>query len=397
MPQNNPVNVADSRLLIVSEATFGVTPTPSDVATYAARALEFVTANVGPVEQGNVRDKQDRSLGRGMRSGYVEGRKEPGELSIVTSIKTRAAATTALKELALYKAAGLKATTGASVVLSTPANPVEDGDFASASVELIAGSGAASTKAETVRGCVVKSLKWEGGDKELMLTASGASNGNHVTRGALESITVIIGATTLTHTAEESYRLQPGYYLCESEVILVGTVTAGATSTGITRAQLGTSAAAHTSKPLYPYLPSGIAFTGAPIAEPTATVTVDGVALRAMAFSVELMSGLDHLPGETGSAYTQGVKTTRYDVKASVKMVLHVDDVALLGKATARKSVAVSLVQGTAGGGRVTFAMPTCEIAPPVVPDTVNDVAIIDLEMRVRDNAGNDAITITFD
>jgi hypothetical protein len=397
MAQTNPVNVLDSRLLIVSETAFGTTPTPADVAAYAARALEFTAASLGPIEQGEVRDKKDRSLGRGMRSGFVEGRKQPGPVSVELSIKSRASATTALRELALYRAAGLKATTTSAVALTTPANPVEDGDFASCSMEMIAGTGAATTKAETVRGCVIKSLKWDGGDQELKLTATGASNGNHVTRGALESITVIIGATTLSHTAEESYRLQPGYYLCESEVILVGAVTAGSTSTGITRAQLGTSAAAHTTKPLYPYLPAGISFTGAPIAEPISSVIVDGVTLRALSFSVELTTGMDHLPGETGSAYVQGVKTVRYDVKATAKLVLKVDDVALLGKATARKSVAVSFSQGTAGGGRVTFSMPTCELEAISVPDSPTDIAIIDLNMRVRDNVGNDALSITFD
>jgi len=59
--------------------------------------------------------------------------------------------------------------------------------------------------------------------------------------------------------------------------------------------------------------------------------------------------------------------------------------------------VAVSFSQGTAGGGRVTFSMPTCELEAISVPDSPTDIAIIDLNMRVRDNAGNDALSITFD
>lgn len=399
MAQNNPVNAWDSRLLIATETTFGATPAPADVATYAARAVEFISANLGGSESGEVRAKKDRSLGRGMQSGFIEGRKAPGAISVEMSVKSRSAVDAALKEAVLYKAAGLKSTTnaGVSVVLSCVPSPLESGDFASCTIERIAGSALAAYEAETARGCLIKTLKWDGGDQELKLTASGASNGNKTTRGALESITVLIGATTLTHTAEESYRLQAGYYLCESEVILVGAVTAGATSTTITRAQLGTSAAAHTTKPLQPYVPAGIAFTGSPIAEPVSSVTVDGVALRCTAFSVELSTGIDHLPGETGSAYSQGAKETRYDVKPSAKLVLSADQVALLGKSTARKTVAVSFSQGTAGGGRVTFSMPYCEIEPITVPDTVGDVAIVDLALRCRDNTGNDAITITFD
>lgn len=399
MANQNPVNAWDSKLLLVSETTFGTTPTPADVATYAARAVEFIDASLGPSEQGGVRDKKDRSLGRGMKSGFVEGRKAPAPISISLSVKSRSAVDAALKEAVLYKGAGLKSTTnaGTSVVLSMVANPIETADFASFTAERVQGSGLAVYEAETARGCVVKTLKWEGGDQELKLTASGANNGNKVSRGALESITVIIGATSLTHTAEESYRLQPGYYFCESEVILVGAVTAGATSTTITRAQLGTSAAAHTGKPLQPLLPAGIAFTGSPIAEPVSTVTIDGVALRALSFSVELTTGMDHLPGETGSAYAQGVKEVRYDVKPSAKLVLHADDVALLGKATARKVVTVAFSQGTAGGGRVTFSMPYCELEAVSVPDTIQDVAIVDLGIRCRDNTGNDALTITFD
>ena len=398
MAQTNPVNAWDSRALLATESTFGTTPTPASVAAYAARAVEFINLKMGPVEVGQVRPKKDRNLGRGMQSGFVEGRVAPIAFTLDLSVKSRSAVDASLKELAVYKAAGLKVTTntGTSVVLSTVATPIETADFASMSIERPQGSGLAVYEKETIRGGVVKSLKWEGGDKELSLSAAGVGIGK-TTSGALESVSLLIGDASVSFTAEESYRITAGYYLCESEIILVGAVTPGSTSAAITRAQLSTSAAAHTNKPMQPYLPTGIAFTGTPIAEPVCTVTVDGVTLRAMSFSIDLTTGLDLLPGETGSKYVQGAKEVRYDVKPAVKMVLHADDVALVGKVTARKLVALSISQGTAGGGRVTFSLPYCEIAAPEVPDSVNDIAIVDLTFRVRDNSGNDALNVTFD
>lgn len=398
-----PVNAWDERLLAATETTFGVTPTPASTGAYAALALEVISAAMGPVEVGQVRPKRDRNLGRGMQSGFVEGRVEPMAFSVSLSPKSRAAVDASPLELALYKAAGLKVTTNAStsVVLSMVPTPIESADFASCSLSRFLGSGAAAFEREVLRGCLVTGLRLEGGDKEVLATFTGKGVGKR-TSGALDSITLASGGTTtLTHTAEESYRLSKGYYLCESEIIEVvndSDVGYGSTSTTIARGVLGSSAVAHTAKPLYVYVPAPT-FTGAPIAEPNATCSIGGVTMRLLSWSMDLTTGLDMLPGETGSKYVQGAKAVRYDVKYSVRAVLDGNGVSNLGKAQQRAwagALPVSLSQGAVAGGVVTLASSYCEIEPFAVPDTETDVAIVDIGLRVRDNAaGNNAITIT--
>lgn len=385
-----PVNAWDAAVLVVSESTLGTVPAPA-----ASQALEFITCDTGMAEVGDTRGKKDRNPGRGMQNEFVEGRVKPMAFTVETSCKSRAANTTVPKESAVMKAAGLLETVGgASVAYTTPADPIGSAAFSPLSLYRVFGKSPYVYEAEQMRGGVVKTLSWTGGDKELTLKASGAGIGKYWL-GYVDSVTMLIGATTLTVTGDDIYRISPGYYQCESEVILV---TSGNYSTGvfqITRAQVATAAAGHTAVPWRPYVPA-LTYLGSPISEGgTVTVTVDSVVLRAMAFHVDLTTGMDHLPGESGSKYTQGVKSIRYDWKAGAKLVLHSDDVAMLGKATQRKAVAVSFVQGGTAGGIYTFSLPTCEIEPFKVPDTANDVAIVDVSFRVRDSsAGNDAGSI---
>jgi hypothetical protein len=319
--------------------------------------------------------------------------------SFATSLKSRAAVDTAPHVLALLKAAGLKVTTnaGVSVVVTPSATPLESGDFVSASLTRFEGSGLGVMLAETLRGCVAKALSIKGGNSELLATFTGAGIGKTEARGRLDSITVLIGALSLTITAEESYRLTPGYYLCEAEIIQVTAVTPGATTATIVRGALASTAAAHAAVPMVPYRPPTVTFVGSPIAEPVSTVTLGGIALRCRSWSIDITTGLDLLEPETGSKYSQGAKATRYDAKVSLQLVLSGDQVSLLGKATARPNLALSIVQGTGVGGIVTIAAPNCEVVPFVTPDTNNDIAVVDVTLRLRDGAstGNDMFTLT--
>jgi len=394
---SKPVNSWNTSLLVMPEVTFGTVPTPASTAAYAALALEIINANLGPAgELGLTRGKQDRNQGRGMQNGFVEGRVTPIEFNVVTSVKSRATADAAPLELALYKAAGMSgADTGSTYTVSLVGTPIDSGDFVSVSLRRQLGIGTAAAEAETLRGCVVRNLRWEGGDKEVMLTASGAGIGKY-TFGAIDSITLADGSgTSLTITAEESYRLGLGYYLCESEIIAVTATTAGATSATIARAQLGTTGVAHSAKPLRPYLPS-LAFTGSPISEANTTVSIDSIDdFRLLSWSVDFVTGMDLLDGETSSRYIQGPKSVRYDVRINVRLLLNGDQVSLLRKATARKLVDVNLQQGTGSGSIITIASSYCEVEPFVVPDTNNDVAVCDVTFRVRDDSsGNNALSI---
>ncbi len=387
-----PVNGWDARVLAVNEATFG---TP--VAPAAAQGLEFITLSMGPSEVGVTRPKKDRNLGRGMQGAFVEGRVQPIDFSLETTCKSRVAVDTVPKEDPIYRGAGLNQiiTGGVNIGYYLAAAPVEGGAFLGLGLYRSLGGGTATYEAEQLRGGVVKALSWSFGDKEVTLKATGAAIGKYH-QGNVPSITLSDGVgTALTISAEESYRLSVGYYQCESEIIRITSIVDGATSAVIARSQLGSSGAAHSAKPLYPYLPVPT-YAGSPISEANVgAITVDGVTLRILSGSIDFTSGMDLLPGESGSRFIQGVKTLRYNVTATLKLVLHKEDVSLLGKARARKSMAVSIVVGAGTGQVLTFALPQAEIDPIVVPDTANDVAIVSVKVKGKDSAtGNDMFSL---
>lgn len=390
---SNPLNGWDRRL-----AMYSVGASITDAASYAALFRSVIAVDMGPAEVGVIRSKQDRGPGRGMQDGWVEGRVQPIPFSVQTSLKSRADQDDPPLELALYKAAGLKVTTNAStsVVLTPSATPVETGDFAFADLVRLLGSGDADIAFERLANCVVREIALEGGDKEVQATFTGIGQRKYL-GGSLDSITLADGSvTSLTTTAEQSYSLGSGYYLCESEVILV-TPTLGGTSHTIARAQLGTTGAAHAAKALKPYVPAGIAYSGAPIPESlTTTVTLDGIALRVTSWKANITTGMDMLPGETGSKYSQGALEKRTDVTITMSVIAKGDDVRWLNKATARKTVTASLVQGTTAGGIVTVAAPYCEIVAAPMTEPENGPSEIQIQLRVRDNgSGNNSFSIT--
>lgn len=389
-----PISSWDMRVLAGSESALGTPP-----AMTSAQALECINLNTGPLEVGRTRPKQDRNIGRGHTNAFVEGRVDPIAFDLLTSWKTRADADDSPKEFALLKAAGLKQTvnSGTSNVFTFPADPIGSGDFAS--LALLRGFGPDSYRyeAEQLRGGVVRSLEFSGGDKELMLKAAGVAVGKY-SLGYVASVTLADGSgTTLTLSATDSYKVGPGYYKIEDEVIYVDATTLiGATSRTIARAQLGTTGAAHSAVPMVPHMPASLTYVGSPISEVLTTVTIDSIATRALAFSLSIETGMDLLAGETGSKYIQGVKSTRFKVSGSVKMNYLKEYTQWAGKATARKSVAITLVCGTVAGGIVTFSLPQCELRPFAVPDTANDIAVVDVPFEAFDSSsGNDEMSIT--
>lgn len=393
MASTHPVNAHDMHLLAAFESAFGTQADPA-----AANALQVISCSLGNVETPDVRPKKDRSIGRGMQDGYVSGDVPPIDWSVTTSVKTRGAVDDAPLEYVLYKAAGLKATTnvGTSHVLSMSTTPIESGDFASATLQRNLGSGDSSALAEALRGCVAKKLVWSGGNKEIELVASGSGIGKR-TYGGIDSITLANNSvTSVTITAQESYRLQPGFYQCESEIIQVTAVSYGSTSATIVRGALSSTAAAHTAQPLRPYLPAAT-YAGSPIAEPTSTCVLGAISpIRLIEWSVDFTTGIDLLPHETSSAYVQGAKSVRYACAIKAKAVLYGARVDLAGMAAQRTAVSLSLSQGSAAGGIITFGASNVEVMPFSIPDTNNDVAIVDLEFRLRDGGtASDMFTVT--
>lgn len=396
-----PVNSWDMALGVVSEATFGTTPVPADAAAFKARFLECISANLGGAAQvGVVRPKQDRGIGRGPTEGFVEGRVEPIDWNVMLSVKSRSANDGTPLENALYKAAGLNSQDAGSTWTLTPAaTPIQSSNFAGVSLYRVLGKGLAAYQAEQLRGGVCRSLKWEGGDKELMLTASGVGVGKR--SPGMVTATFSDGSTTTMTLAstEDSYRIDLGYYLIESEVVLVTAYTAGSTTATATRAQLGTTGAAHAAQDAYPYMPALTSqFTGAPISEASSSVDLAGVSgVRCINWSFELTTGMDLLPGETGSQTIQGAKYGRMDAKMNLRLVLSQQQLTMIGRAHSRPSIACTVNQGSGTGSLFSIACAQGEIINFNVPDTANDVAVVDVGLRLRDSAaGNDLFTVTF-
>jgi hypothetical protein len=318
--------------------------------------------------------------------------------SVQTSLKTRSAVDAVPGEVQLYKAAGLGRTVnaGVSYVLAPTATPVESADMVTQTFTRLLGRSPGEMEYERLTGCFADTVKLEGGDKEVMATFSGMGQVKG-TGTAIASITVLIGATTITCTAAESYAYAEGYYMCESEAILVGPVTYGGTTINITRGQLGTAAAAHTTKPIYPLLPAGVVYAGTPISEAlTTTATLFGITVPVLKWNVTIKTGLSASPGETGSAYFQKVITKRYDVSCAFDLLLKGDDVRHFNRARTQAANAVTLVQGTAVGGVITIGLPYTELVAPAAKDNANDSITVSCSLRVRDNvAGNNAFSIT--
>ena len=395
-----PVNSWDMALRAISETTFANTPTPADAAAYKAPFLQVISANLGPAAQvGVVRPKQDRGIGRGMTEGFVEGRVEPLDFNVMLSVKSRTANDTAPLELALYKAAGLNCQDAGSTYTLTPSmTPIQSSHFASVSLHRFLGSGLAAYQAELLSGGVCRSLKWEGGDKELTLTASGA--GVKKQSQGMVTATFADGSTTTMTLAstEDSYRIGLGYFLIESEIVLITAYTAGSTTATATRAQLGTTGAAHTAADAFPYIPALTSqFTGSPISEATSSVDLAGVSgVRCINWGFELQTGMDLLPGETGSQTIQGALYKRMDAKLNLRLVLSQQQLTMIGRARSRPSIACTVNQGSGTGSLFSIACAQGEIANFTVPDTANDVAVVDVGLRLRDStAGNDMFTVT--
>ena len=108
-----------------------------------------------------------------------------------------------------------------------------------------------------------------------------------------------------------------------------------------------------------------------------------------------MKTGIQHLPGETGSQRVQGLKVVRYDFTVTAKGVLHEDYVSLLGKATARRLCALSIVQGTGTGKVATFSLPYTELEAVPVQDSRDDIALVNLSWRVRDDTSSNAFSLS--
>lgn len=377
-----PVLGWDAHVLVAYESAFGTTPDPA-----GSQALEFVSCSMGGSELGQIRAQRDRNDGRGMTAKYVEGRVPPMPWSIETSIKSRAAVDTTPKEDPLYLAGGLLRTTNAStsVVYTTANDPVAASAFSSLSMRRSLGTrGSSVYEAEQLRGGITKTLTWSGGDKEVMLQASGVAQGKRHLGYAL-SVTLANDSTTSLDlgTTEAAYAFGLGLYIIESEVVEITAVDVSSHIATIVRGALSTSAVAHSAKPIMPYMPSPT-LTGSPISEGTSvSCTLDSQTLRILSWQVALTTGADALPGESGSKYIQGAIFKRYDSKVTLKALLRREGVSMLGKATAKKTpLALTLSQGSAAGGIVTFTYSNLELDPIVVPDTANDGSIVDISLR---------------
>lgn len=380
----NPIRAWQQKVFIGTEASWGDAPLPT-----AAMAIEVEPLDMGPAEQGVVRPRRDKSATRGMQRGFVEGRVEPIPFSLETSVLSRAAANTPPPIIAdILEAAGfLETVGGGNVTYAVQDNPT----LQSLAILSVLGD----DFGEHGRGGVVKQVVFSGGDSELRMRAAGAFIGKAHLGRATGTLQDAADLTLALDTIADADRIGLGFYSIENEVVKV---TAVDTTTGIltvVRAQAGTVAAAHNAAVLYPYTPA-FAPSGAPLSEAEITVTLDGEAIRCLRFNVDITTGVDHLPGETGSKYVQGGKVIRYDVVPSVDLLITREKVALLGKLKRRKEVALSIQYGSVAGRRVQLSMPYCELGAFPVPAPANDISTVTVPLRCRDDAAAGALSIIF-
>lgn len=384
----DPVPAWNERVLISNESAFG---TPTDPA--AAQGFEVINLDMGPSEAKERRPKKDKTLGRDMTLGFVSGRQPLIPFAIDTSWKSRADADDTPKESAIMKCAGFTETVNSntSVVYSIANQPTIQG----LSVYRTFGTTVETSLGEWGVGGLVGQLVFGGGDSELMLKASGSFIRKHFL-GYSASGTLVDAAdlTLALNTATDGYRFgEYGYYQIESEIVKV-TANDYAGILTVSRAQLSSSAAAHSAVAVYPYMPTPT-LAGSPISEANCTVTLDSVATRCTKFSINIETGISHLPPETGSAYVQGGKATRIGATVDLELVLTRAQVDLIGKAAQFKVATCTIVCGTGAGGIVTFSLPYCEIMPFATPGATNDIVVVGLKLRCRGSSGNDMLTIT--
>jgi len=384
----NPVPGYNAVFFAADETTLGSPVAPANTAAFAAQAISTIKADTGGAQTPVRRGKQDRGLSRDMQDGFVSGRNAPVPWSVMTSLKSRAAVDDPPRELGLWKACGfLRTVNAATSYVLTPSNtPIASLDLITQSLTRILGRAPGEMELERLFGAFAESVRIEGGDKEVMLTFSGQAQAKAIGT-AIAAATVADGSTTsITITAAESYAFAPGYYLWGSEVVLVALPTYGGTSLTIARAQLGTTGAAHSAQPMYPYIPAGISYGGAPVSEAlTTNFLFDGGSFPVLNWAVDIKTGLQAGPGETGSAHPFRVlKANRIDVAPTLTFLLKGDDVRKFNKAASVTSLACSIVQGTTAGGVITISLPYCELVAPKVDDNANDSVVVSASLRVR-------------
>lgn len=383
---NEAVVGAVEASLVALESSYGVPAAPA-----SAQAFEWIELDMGSAEQGNTRPKADKTAFRGESNEFIEGRVEPIAWTGTTSVKSRATATTAAKESALYQAGGLTETIGGADVTYTVVNVPSTGTVG---IYRAFGSGVNCYEAEQGFGGVVETLNWTWGAQELRLSASGKFAGKRH-QGKVDAASAASTSSGLTtDVAADAYLVDLGYYQIEAEVVKVTAVNYATGAITADRAALGSVAAIHAAKPLYPYLPA-LTYAGRPIAEPQHSAVLDGVTLRVMEGSIDLETGRAHLPLDTSSKWASGFADGRVKVRGSLKLVLLREQVALLNKMKQRKSVAVTITCGTAAGGIFVFSMPTCELRPFNVPGTGPREVQVTVPFHARDNAGNDLFELT--
>lgn len=372
---------------------------PSSVANYSAAGLAFITMDTGPAGiLGVIRDLPDRAIGRSMRSGWIEGRFAPVPFNLVACVKQRSAVDAAPIEQVLLKAAGLTVTVnaGVSVTLGYNSAPIDAGTFVPADVQRILGSSPAAVEMELLRKCCVKTLTIEGGDKELRYTFAGEALSKE-TQGTIETLTVADGVTTTINlgSASAARAVGLGWYQCESEIIKVTAINTGTGALTVLRAQLGTTGAAHSAKPAYP-LRAAPTYATTPIAESlTTNCEIAGVPVRVTSWKFTLQTGIEPLPGETGSKFSQGFLSRRVDPTLEVAIIAKGEDLKLIQQAALRDLVTAKVEQGTSVGGKFSLLCSYCEIDMPTFSEPENGPSEVALSFRIRENSGNDMFAIT--
>ena len=366
--------------------------------------IQVTTVDVGPEELREQRNDADRNLQRYMQTVQQrEGRYAITPWSIEQVLRPSGTAGTAPNAAVLYEAAfGAAANTpGTSEVYSEAEVHCPDG------LTIFYGT---SKEMWMLGDAIVQTIRIEHGrDEEVRVTFSGVAalraRAGAMTIDAVAGMinepgpsTVIMAGFAATYTPEEGlFQYQVG-----TEVIGLTSITYSTGACVWTRAQAGTSAAAHANGTAVELYTPAAAFSGVPIMAYDCSWSVDGGAtgLTLLEAWAEYACGIDFLEQEAGE--DRPTRIRRHLIEATWGATFQGRDdtrQALFSAPANQNALSIAWVMGSAAGNIAAVAMPVCRARTmtPGFPADADDLMEFSVEGIAQPTAGNyNAISLTF-
>lgn len=230
-------------------------------------------------------------------------------------------------------------------------------------------------------GCFVNTMSFAfPGTAEATITIGGDCATSYSGGSSLIATSPAIGATTVDVTAGDGDRFQPNTrYIIDNEVVLV-TAVAGDTLS-ITRAQAGTTAAAHTAgAAIGPYEPPSTV-AGVPVSGTIGSFFVTGIqgATRALSRSkiqtatLNVTNNATLRNAEYGTIASTGFTVKKRNITHDVTVWLEPYQVKFYNRAKRFASQSVMLQAGKTIGNTIAYKIPNSEMNIPTIPGGGDD------------------------